>query len=225
MENKLFGDNNNLPTHSWGKWKIALLITIIVVVFSSLVFGLVFGYVKYYQNRVYPGVYVGDFHLGGMSANELKSFAETLNNRLSKEGVIINVSNDKVKNQNVKLDTILVEGDSTVELIALDSDRFAQLALAVGRDHSRWYNRPLDPFLIRLFSNHLLMPVNFSEDKLKEVLSDQLVSFEDSPHNAGVKITNLNSGAYDVTSEKSGQMFDWSVVLDQIRFQLSNKDC
>ena len=45
------------------------------------------GYLKIYENKVYPGVYAGQYHLGGMTAAEVKGLVENFNNRLWREGI------------------------------------------------------------------------------------------------------------------------------------------
>jgi len=202
--------------------KVALISGAVILVLGGMIIGGAMGYAQLYQNKVYPGVYVGAYHLGGMRADELKNFIETLNNRLAKEGLELKVEKNGVEVGAFKISTILVEGDSTIELAKLDSDHFVEMALGSGRDQRGFWWQYFYPVYLRFFDEHLAAPVSWHEQKLKEVLSEELSSYEDSSHNANVFITNLSSGEYKVVAEKSGQMFIWSEVENKLKNNLEN---
>ncbi|MCX6779837.1 MAG: hypothetical protein NT034_01500, partial [Candidatus Magasanikbacteria bacterium] len=100
-----------------------------------IVFGAVSGaaaaYLKLYQNKVYPGVYAGHYHLGNMTRADLSNFIETTNNRLSKEGINLDVTVGDKKTA-LRLSTISNDSNAA-ELVKLDSYAMWQNAYAVGR--------------------------------------------------------------------------------------------
>ncbi|MFA6486624.1 MAG: VanW family protein, partial [Candidatus Magasanikbacteria bacterium] len=189
--------------------------------FIAILAGSAMLYARGYADRVYPGVYVGGYHLSGMSYPDLKNFIETLNDKLSKEGQIVQIVENEVVTGTFKLNSILVEGDSTIELFKLDSDKFAQTALSVGRSNQSLVRNLIDPLLVFLIKRDIFAPTILEEQKLDEILRAELSHYENSPHNANVKILNNTTGAYETISDASGEMFDLKEIAGQLSDHLT----
>ncbi|MFA7654376.1 MAG: VanW family protein [Candidatus Magasanikbacteria bacterium] len=205
-----------------GWWRFVLITVMITFFVVIIVLGAVKVYTKYYQAQVYPGVYVGSYHLGGMTENELKNLTETLNNRLSKEGLDFKILDKGTVSGTFKMDTLLIEGDSTMELIKLDNERFWMLAQGVGRSGVPGWRSFFAPVWLRFFNSYISAPVIVRDDKILEILSEDLVAFENYPHNANVRVTNLNNAEYDIITEKSGLMFDKQEIVEKINNNIAH---
>jgi len=202
------------PKRSWLRFSFIVIAAIVTVVI--ILAGAMATYGKYYAGKVYPGVYVGHYHLGGMSISEVQAFAENLNDRLSKEGIEFVVNDGNVDSVHFKINTVLLSEDSTVELAKLDSGRLADNAFAIGRG-GNWVQKLFLPLYYRLFVPiAVFAPVDMNEDNLNEVLKSNLVQYEDRPHNASIHITEWGTGSYDVIPERAGRMF----VIDDIKKQI-----
>lgn len=211
----------NLPTElivkkrSW--LKITLVVFLILFVVTGSVFGAAAWYIKKYQNKIYPGVYAGHYHLGKMTRDDLNNFIETTNNRLAKEGLNLeaNVNGNKTT---IKINTVSL-GENSIELVKLDSYALWQNAFAIGRSGS-WVNRLFSPWYFRLDNQNLFVPVKTDWINLLEGLKDNLSHLVNAPRDAGIKITNPSSVSYDVVPESSGLIFRYENIIKKIQDNL-----
>jgi len=88
-----------------------------------------------YIDRVYPGVYVGDYNVGGFKVQDVKNLVENFNNRLSRDGLEFTALDAKNQPVNFKINSISA-GDPAVEIIRLDSDAVSAEAVKMGRTGS-----------------------------------------------------------------------------------------
>jgi len=78
------------------RWfKLTLISLAIFVCLFGLLIGGALAYQKIYSDKIYPGVYVGNFHLGGLTEKQAKEFVENFNNRLAKEGLDFYFTDEK----------------------------------------------------------------------------------------------------------------------------------
>ncbi len=208
-----------LERKGWPKWlKISLTVFLTLFILTGAAFGYSAYYVRKYSGQIYPGVYAGHYHLGGMNRDDLKNFIETLNNRLAKEGINLDASvNDKTKS--IKINTVSA-GENSIELVKLDSYVLWQSAYAYGRD-GNWAQRLFGPLYLQYKNQELSVPVKTDWVSLLEILKDSLSSLADAPRNAGIKITSMVPLAYQIVPETSGMVFDYDNVIKQIQDNLS----
>ena len=64
-------------------WVFFISIFVVLLLLAGGFLGL--GY--YYNNRVLPGVYIGDVPVGGMSMSSLRDYLETMNDKMMNEGL------------------------------------------------------------------------------------------------------------------------------------------
>lgn len=74
----------SLGLHPWRKKTLIavgiFLAAAILVVGGSWAYGFV------YRDSIYPGVYLGKHHMGGLTKAQAEEFIENFNNRIAKEG-------------------------------------------------------------------------------------------------------------------------------------------
>lgn len=188
---------------------------LVVLFFSASI------YVEYYRGRVYPGVLIDNYPVGGLPAAALRDFIENVNNRYAKEGIDLAVLDARGNQHQIKLNTVIA-GDSTGELLHLDSSRPAFAALAAGRRQGFFVNTFL-PLYFRWFEPiKMRVPVVTNDAALADVLASTLAPFEDIPHNASLVFADKDPRAYTVVPEKTGKMFNYLAVISQIKQALAN---
>lgn len=181
-----------------------------------------FGSILYreaYKNKVYPGVYVGSFSLGSLTKIEVKQFIENVNNRITKEGLVLSVVGPDGAKHDQKLITI-TEGENAVQLIQLDSNQLAEAAFAIGR--SPGWRAHVSPLLLRTgMSKHLVANVTLAPP-LPDTIATLVAPYEDAPNNAGVAFPNKKDlTIFTILPEHTGKIIDKSALIKTIQTQLS----
>lgn len=208
-----------IPGKEKRSWRKTFLIIFgIVFVVAVLFFSFALAYAQFYKNRIYPGIYIGKYHIGGMTTTELKEFIENFNNRIAKEGLVFSYYKDG-KLDHLKL-SVMSADDSSVELIKLDSDKAAQDALAAGRSKS-FFKNLWQPVYFSFFSSQSISARVVIENKFADVLKNSLSSLVDKPRDANVKIFSFAPLSYEVIPEAKGGIFDNVKTESDIRANLS----
>lgn len=199
----------------------AVFYFIAVFFLFSLVFcGSVFGYTKKYDGMVYPGVYLGDYPLGGMDKESIRQFIDGLNNRLNKEGIVY-IYDDAGAEKRVQVDTTIRESDAIIELVSLGHDSIEQVAFDAGRGSVSAWRKFIDPLLLRVKNLRIFLPVSIQKDKFIEIIKSELSSMEKIPQNAGINITSRDPLKYEVIKEQSGEIFNYDKIVDDTAARLS----
>jgi len=209
------------PKRSWLK---PVLIIFGLILFLALCFlSTAYVYSKIYgkNNKVYSGIYIGEYHVGNLKKDELKEFVEKLNNKLGREGIDFLVEDSDGKKNNIKINTLVVSPDSSVELILFNTDELIEKVLSIGRDGTRWENL-WKPLYFRFFSNQFVKaPLLFDRLTLLDVLKSNFVKFSDEPHDANFSIKSIKPLDYDFIEERSGKEYDYKKILNSITDNLS----
>ncbi len=201
--------------------KLLVIFCVSILILLSALAGYVVVYAKIYEGKVYPGVYIGDYSLGGLTHDELVRFAENFNNRLSKNGLHLIVIDQNGEEHKITLNPILSGGDNAVELVRLNSDEFTREALAAGRS-GLFLSRVWAPLWSRFLPpRRLLAPVTVNENSLIPALQGYLQKFEYPAQNAGVAFNGYLSAGYSITSEHAGVAFDYPPIIRQLKNNLS----
>ncbi len=199
-----------------------------------LVSGMALVYNNFYNGKVFPGVYVGQHELGGMTQVQVKDFIENFNNRIAKESLDFNfsavarpgggqdgsASGGQPQSQKFTLSAISTD-DSSVEMVRLNSDSSAAKLMSVGRSDGFWKDL-YEPIYFRFVSaRHDFADVNI-EDRFLANLENYMRPFSDQPHNAGIKIKTLVPLTYDVVPEHEGVVFDYDRLKKDLLNNLSS---
>lgn len=200
-------------------WKKMLIVFGILVVIVGVVFGGAAVLGKVYQNKVYPGVYLDHFHVGGMNAEEVNNFLEGLNNRLAKEGIVLSLKKEDGTETQIKINNVL-GNESAIELVEYQGEEAGRVAMAVGRTGSRWQNF-FAPLYYRFFNKEINTPVLVNVGHLTESLQTGLAPYADAPHDANIKMLDIKSGQYEIVPEKSGSDFVYPKIIEAIKNNLS----
>jgi len=201
-------------------WKIIGGTFLFLIALVALTFGGAAAYIRIYQNQVYPGVYLDHFHVGKMSESDVVNFFEGLNNRLSKEGIVLSVKKSDGTVAQVKINTVL-GNDAALELVEFKGAEAGRLALNAGREGA-WWQRLFAPLSFLFFDKTIAVPTVANSGHLIESLKNDLAPFADAPHDANIKILNWENGQYEIVPEKFGNDFVYSDIIIAIENGLSS---
>ncbi len=187
-----------------------------IIVVGILVTSFAAAYGMVYDGRVYPGVSVGSYDLGGLTREEVVNIAETANNRYAKEGIQLLFKDAQNKVQKVTVETFAGGVDNSVESVSLDSDALASSAMAIGRSGTVW-NNFWQPLVIKMFKPvSVLAKVDVYETLFLESLQETLKPHEDSGTNAEVSF-EFGARLPKVSPEKNGYSFDMAEVVKTVK--------
>lgn len=196
--------------HRWLKIFLKILAIVLFLGLAGSVLAVV--YRNYYEDRVYPGIFLGNYDLGGMKKEELKIFVDNLNDRLVKE----DINYFLVENGNrrdFKVDTILQMGEDSLPLITFHNEVFVNKVMGYGRQKDDW-RKYLDPLLLLVLNEKTEFDLKFDKFNFKENLRKVLDATEDKAHSADVQVTSLAPLQYEIIPEKVGQVFDYDKIVE-----------
>jgi len=196
----------------------------ILVIAIGIMLGLIllltlasWGYNKVYQDKVYPGVYIDDYHIGSMSREEVESFAEKINDKLTREGFDFNVEDSLGEKHQLKIQNLYGSTDASIELVSLDKGSLSHQAFKIGRDGD-WFANLFYPIGFKLFNKQVIKaPVLVKESALEEVVKASLERYSDSPRDANLKITNLSNLEYEIIEERAGKGFNYELLVEEMK--------
>lgn len=198
---------------------LVLVCWLSLLIIFGLAIGAALAYQAAYKDKVYPGIYAGAYHLGGLSQTQVKDFIESFNNRLVKEGLDFKFT-DKDKVEHTFKINVISGNDGSMELIKLESWQLASSASQFGRTGVFW--RDLwQPFYYRFFRQQTIKAKVKIEDEFMANLKNYLAKFHDQPTDAKLTIKSVNPLAYDLVDEKSGTIFKYQPAAQDIIDSLS----
>lgn len=204
-------------------YRIRALARALLVIFGGLIlFGFVLFfsaslYAEWYAGRVYHGVRVGGYDLGGLKAAEVKNFIENINDRYAKEGIQLIVAAPGGADRR-SLFKPVSGSDATEEVVRLDSDAAAAGALSAGRAGNIWQRLFFPAFYGLIAPRVLAAPVMANNAAFRAVLVSGLKDYESPARNAAVAFDHPETDeAPRVIPEKIGLTFAYPAVERQIK--------
>lgn len=199
-------------------WKLIVIIIAVVIVLFMLGAGGLYAYGRAYENRVYPGVYLGEYSLSGMTGGEVANFVANLSERLNKEGISY-VFDNNGEEKRVTINATVVEGDAVLEILSVETAKAADVALAYGRNSRGWLSG-VDAIVARYHPESIFLPVKIDTDNFTEALRNGLSDYEKQPLDASIKITSIVPLKYITTKEQTGTVFDYDKIIAETSAQL-----
>jgi vancomycin resistance protein YoaR len=199
---------------SWRRfWRS--VVTIVVVV--SLFFSALVAYTYYYNEKVLPGIHLGNIPIGGMEKSELREYIEKMNDKLINEGLHFEYEKEEEEKGEVIIYPVIVSESSSLELVRLDIDAEIKHLIGYGKNKNL-FSRIWKILQTSFTQTELkLSNIEIDERRLLEALESELFVYEMPPQDANVKITSLDPLKYNITSSTPGTVYNYEVVLDQIR--------
>lgn len=188
----------------------------IIIILAGIFFGTSLAISYTYQDKVYPKISIDGIGIGGMTAEELKSFLNKMNDRLANEGLHFKYQT-KDGEKAFTLYPLMSIGGNSIELINLDVEKEAARLISYKKS-SDSFNRVVD-FISLLFKPEVLTIKNFKVDDyrlgnlIKENVADSLIP----PQDATVKIISLNPLDYKIVPARPGELYNYQKATAAVR--------
>lgn len=191
-------------------WKYVLAV---VLVIPLLAVGGMFGYRQIYQGKIYPGVYLGEYSVTGLSQSEFESYIAQFERQVGDKGLLLQVVGVDGKTQNVSV---------AVPLNGSTSSLYTKLYL-YGRQGTL-VEQLVSPWKLFVSPQQTPIPYTLDHEVVKKNLQTLLAPFEDQPHNASIDITQATPLTYSVVPEKSGRLFNTEEIIKNIESKIRKFD-
>ena len=203
-----------LKKYFWDQWwKQAMLVVLsllILIVITGQVYALA------YSDKVYPGVVVGSFPVGGLTFFEAEETIESGMENLRENGLVF-VFRDRTVTVPMVVATT-EDPDLSYEIIAYDISPTISVVSSFGRQGNffeNWYER-----VSGIFRHTIITPqYTWRVGKVVEILKGNLTTIERPAKDATLVIRN---GKAEIESESDGIVFNYQQAIIGAQLQLDS---
>ncbi len=192
------------------------------VIIFSIIFGCVvaicgvgIAYGQSFSDRVFPGIHIGEYAIGGMNEVELTGFIEQMEAKLFAQGIQVTFD-VATSTREFMLYPQSIGEDTVTELIEVDAPQLAHEL--IWRDKSGGLVRDS----IRAIMTLVLQPSTelgvsaIHKDRLFAEIDRNIAPYITPMVNAGVAVSSVSPLEYQITSSSRGSAFDYEHIIDQI---------
>ncbi|MBT4350449.1 MAG: hypothetical protein HOJ29_03095 [Candidatus Magasanikbacteria bacterium] len=198
-----------MKSFSW--YRIWILLIVLIVIVAGTATG-VLAYERSYQDRVYPGVHLGNVPIGGLDEEGLRLFLFDIQDKLLNDG--IRFTFDEELDELILYPTAF-DGD-TIEFVELDVEKEVDALLHYGK-RGNIFSRAIKTLKSRFAKGSVsLKHITVYEDAITDTLKDYVKDVDTKATNAGVDIESVDPLVYTITSSTPGVEFKYDNIVDEI---------
>ncbi len=203
MEKQKVTDIHPVYNHSNYISKIVIPIFLGLLIFCAIIIGAFFVYREYYKEKIYPGIYVANFDLGGMNKTDALSVVGQRVKKLNEIGLTLKNNIDE-SSKEVKYQELGVK---------FDKDETINNALAYGKNGS--YYEEAKAIITALIDNvDILLVINFDDQQLKNAIKE--LSLENSDETVDATFIINDKDEFEIVKEKDGTSVDYNQIKTEI---------
>ncbi len=197
---------------TWRRVWIAIGILLALAIF---LFGALVVQAKYYEDRVVPGLRIGEVAISGMTKSELKNFFHSMNDRLSSEGLAFSFDY-KGEEKSFELQPVIVTEDNAIELLYINVDNEVDRIMSYGKDSNILF-RAIDFEKMRFEKPSIkIQNIVLDKDKIISELEEKLTDYAVKPADASVKIDSVYPLQYEITSSSVGNVYMYEEAVNEL---------
>lgn len=197
-------------------WKRVCIVVGVLVGFVSIGVGATLVYSSQYEERVLPGVHIGNISVGGMNREELTQFIQTMQNKLVDGGIRVTFSiNDEKKN--FVIYPSVVSDENARELVRINIPQEVEYFLSYNKD-TNFFARGWAMILTNASQPHLrLTTVSLDKGAIQTEIDQNVSSYITSAKNASVIVLSVSPLVYEVASSTIGVAFSYEDMFGRIQ--------
>src|SRR3989344_1925602 len=202
------------------KWHRVFIFLGVVLLLFGFLLAVILIQAKDYNNKVAPGLHIGNVSVGGMTESQLKNFLHSMSDKLLSEGFHFTF-NFSGQQKEFLLQPVIVTEDNAIEFMYIDIDSEVERIMNYKKDNGLLL-RSIDFVKMRFSKPSIkLKNIIIDKDKLIYEISEKLAQYEVMPMDASVKINNLNPLDYEVTSSSVGNVYLYEETVAKLKFAWS----
>ncbi|MCG2698011.1 VanW family protein [Candidatus Parcubacteria bacterium] len=150
---------------------------------------LYFIFEKKYQNKIYPGVWIGEINLGGKTVEQAKSLINEEINNINRSGITFYYEKNKVP---IMPTIISTESDFAYQIINFDSEKSVDQAYNLGRDKAFFSNlkNKINGLICKRIIN---LSFSMNETEIQNILKENFSTFEIPAEDAKLVLNEQNN--------------------------------
>jgi vancomycin resistance protein YoaR len=196
--------------------KIWLVVQGVVFFLGFLILsGSIFIYGKIYQERVYPGVKIGELSLGGKDKEEVLDSIKEKTLQINREGFVF-----RAKQREVVVMPVLIslsDPDIIQEILIFDLEKTLNEAFLIGRKGNFW-QRIISQWNLRRNPYFLKPSYRLNEEELLNILRENFQDLEEPAQEA--KLVLDENYQFKIKPEKYGYTFDYQGAIKSLKKNL-----
>jgi vancomycin resistance protein YoaR len=217
MTEEIISTNTNRAKSRW-------LLTLAIIFFILFILAgagiLIFD--RAFRGKIYPHIFIGNFNIGGQTAEAAKQIINKEIDRLSQRGVIFSYRSD----QTALTPVITSAGaDAARQIINFDVDETVNEAINYGRSDNFFLN--LESKLSALITKKQIpLAVFANQEEIVKILKNNFTKAYEPARDASLIIEPAPTGEYKISiaEEKSGKSLNNETAISQLITNLSKLD-
>jgi len=218
----MFGEKKK---HDVLKWLLRLVAIFFILLATTASAFLVFE--KTYQNKVYPGVRLGDIDLSGKTGSQVSYLINQRVNKINQTGIVFTYNKQQVNLMSV---VSSIEGDLAYSIINFEPESTIKEAFSFGRKSNFFQN--FSDKLDGLFHGRSIeMNFYLNEGEAIKTLATSFDFLEKSPNDARIVFNEpdsvykkISSADFDILEENFGEVIDYSEGIKKLKNNLAVMD-
>ena len=203
------------------RWLLYLVAVFFVLAIIAITGFLIFE--NKYENKIYPGVYIGEINLGGKTAEEAEKLINQHINLIHQNNIDFEYSG-----REISLMTTISSFESGLsrEIISFNSKTTTNKLKNFGRDNNFFFNL-VNKIIALVFKIPATLAYSTDDDEIKRILEKSYNEFETPAKNAKLNINfGLPGGEENMTlnviPEKIGKIIDYDRAIKKLKNNLGN---
>jgi len=201
--------------YKWLSVLSVIFFTIVVVVLTTYSV-----FEKKYQDRIYPGIYLGSMNLSGLTKSDAATLINKKIDQLNQNGLVFHYQTDSIP-----LYPLIssIEGDLAYQIIYFDTEKTVNAAINYGRT-GKFYNNVLEKITALSYQYQIAMDYTIYEPEVEKFLNDNFKRFE-TPAKDAELVYNVNKEdkkiIFSLKDETYGQVINIAQAKTSLRDHLN----
>ncbi len=204
------------------KW-VLQMVAIFFIIISLTLLAILF-FEKKYQNKIYPGIYIGNIDLSGKTKNQAITILNREINKINQNGIIFKYKNTK----KILMPVISsMGGDLAYNIIDFDAETTVNKAFSQGREFDFFKNFKIK-YNNAFNGKQIKMQFLLNKEKAIESLKNSFKELETKPNDAFLvfkspgKYRRISAKNFFIEKEKSGEVINYEKGIAEMQENLSN---
>lgn len=199
------------------RWLLILAIIFFILLVSATAGLITFD--RQFKNKIYPNVFVGNFNLGGKSAEQARELINREVDKINQGGIIFSYKNK----QSIVMPVIFsADGDLAYQIISFNTDQTVAAAMSYGKD-GNFFIGLKNKFSSFTGKRQLPLAVLVNQEEIIKNLKNNFSDAYEPARDAGLAVKKIGANDYEfsVTEEKLGKIMDFEEAVSLLLTNLS----